>query len=462
MAVLQAKITRVSTLRVLLTLLIVLQYYCEALFGRKRREKERKEREEAERLAKLVVIFGHELSKTTFYILTSVVAVGIAFLLLGTQGISKKRGNRPDVEGTLDVVVVGCGLPKKGMGWFHLTQLLEMERVNVTAVVEPFFMNPDLCPTPPDSWNELMTSLIDIGVQVVPSLASLTPTKKPTMCLIAGRTHDNPQLFHDCVVKFAAKFIYLEKPGAPTVDDLQDMQILADQYDTKVFIGYNKNVTPYIQKTIALARATRNSHVFFCHNNSYTQADLPEVFSRNPEGLLKNMAIHELALLVTYFDVKVDTISKFKVNSSKLFSEKISVWKPDTSLPNPEYITDFSRCAFKITLKSGRHVSVMADRCGGNVSFAVVKDEAGKEVERFEFPTPAEQAQIEQQVVSDPAMMPYFFVQRKDYLELKNRVINAVLDGTEAEGVATIQVGIEALKLAEFATESLNKALKAK
>jgi hypothetical protein len=81
----------------------------------------------------------------------------------------------------------------------------------------------------------------------------------------------------------------------------------------------------------------------------------------------------------------------------------------------------------------------MADRCGGNVSFAVVKDEAGKEVERFEFPTPAEQAQIEQQVVSDPAMMPYFFVQRKDYLELKNRVINAVLDGTEAEGVATIQ-----------------------
>jgi hypothetical protein len=44
------------------------------------------------------------------------------------------------------------------------------------------------------------------------------------MCLIAGRTHDNPQLFHDCVVKFAAKFIYLEKPGAPTVDALQDMQ----------------------------------------------------------------------------------------------------------------------------------------------------------------------------------------------------------------------------------------------
>jgi hypothetical protein len=128
MAVLQAKITRVSTSRVLLTLLIVLQYYCAklSLVANVAKRSEKREKK-LNVLAKLVVIFGHELSKTTFYMLTSVVAVGIAFLLLGTQGISKKRGNRPDVEGTLDVVVVGCGLPKKGMGWFHLTQLLEME-----------------------------------------------------------------------------------------------------------------------------------------------------------------------------------------------------------------------------------------------------------------------------------------------------------------------------------------------
>eukprot|EP00543_Licmophora_paradoxa_P016959 CAMPEP_0202475312 /NCGR_PEP_ID=MMETSP1360-20130828/92833_1 /ASSEMBLY_ACC=CAM_ASM_000848 /TAXON_ID=515479 /ORGANISM="Licmophora paradoxa, Strain CCMP2313" /LENGTH=240 /DNA_ID=CAMNT_0049102463 /DNA_START=59 /DNA_END=781 /DNA_ORIENTATION=+ len=240
------------------------------------------------------------------------------------------------------------------------------------------------------------------------------------------------------------------------------MANLANTKNVQVYLGYNKNVTPYVQKTIALARETPNSHVFFCHNNSYTTADLPEVFSRNPEGMLKNMAIHELALFVTFFGVTVDSIEKFKINTSKLFSEKLSIWKPGTSLPNPEYITDFSRVAFKVTTKAGTNVSLMADRCGGNVSFAVVKDENGKEVKKFEFPDPETAAQIEERVLADPQMMPYFFVQSDDYLELKNRVIGAMLDGKKAEGVATIQIGVQALKLAEHATEQLNKALKTK
>lgn len=62
---------------------------------------------------------------------------------------------------------------------------------------------------------------------------------------------------------------------------------------------------------------------------------------------------------------------------------------------------------------------------------------------------------------ADPEMMPHFFVQCDDYLELKNRVVDSTLGGRDAPGVATIQVGIEALKLAEYGTEELNKALKA-
>ena len=53
-------------------------------------------------------------------------------------------------------------------------------------------------------------------------------------------------------------------------------------------------------------------------------------------------------------------------------------------------------------------------------------------------------------------------MQRQDYLELKHRVVNAALDGIEADGVATLSVGIEAMKLAEYATEALDKALRAK
>ena len=36
----------------------------------------------------------------------------------------------------VNVVLVGCGMPKKSMGWYHLTQLLKMKNVNVIAVVE--------------------------------------------------------------------------------------------------------------------------------------------------------------------------------------------------------------------------------------------------------------------------------------------------------------------------------------
>lgn len=38
----------------------------------------------------------------------------------------------------LNVVVVGCGEPKKSMGWFHITQLMADPDVALTAIVEPW------------------------------------------------------------------------------------------------------------------------------------------------------------------------------------------------------------------------------------------------------------------------------------------------------------------------------------
>jgi predicted dehydrogenase len=443
-------------------------------FGGKNKKKQKEEALAAEEAAAQEVaeepfdghvIFGIEMSTKT---LTSsvVLAVLVAFALL-TELVSekssasdKKIGNNPDAEGTVDVIIVGCGLPKKGMGWYHLTQLLDMPTANLRAVVEPFFLNPDLCKDPPKSWINFVEELQAKGVECVASVDDLSPldATKKTAALVAGRTHDNPKLFSQCIAK-GCNVIYLEKPGAPSVAALEEMKAEAVKEGVKVYIGYNKNVTPYVQNALKVAETTPNAHVFFCHNNSYKQKDLPEVFTRNSEGMLKNMAIHELALLVTFFDVKVDTIDKFKVNTSKLFSEKLSIWKPGTNLPNPEYLTDFSRVAFKITTKAGVNVSVMADRCGGNVSFAVVKDEHGKEVQKFEFPTEEAAKEIEKKVAADPDIMPYFLVQSDDYLELKNRVIDAILADKEPKGIATIDVAIEALKLAEYGTEELNKAL---
>lgn len=55
--------------------------------------------------------------------------------------------------------------------------------------------------------------------------------------------------------------------------------------------------------------------------------------------------------------------------------------------------------------------------------------------------------------------MEYFLSQSDDYLTLKTNVVRAFGEGTDAGDVATIEVAIEALKLAEFATASLMRQL---
>ena len=49
---------------------------------------------------------------------------------------------RGGVAGKCDVVLVGCGVPKRGMGWYHAKQMLEgdVPSATLTAVVEPWFL----------------------------------------------------------------------------------------------------------------------------------------------------------------------------------------------------------------------------------------------------------------------------------------------------------------------------------
>jgi hypothetical protein len=54
-------------------------------------------------------------------------------------------------------------------------------------------------------------------------------------------------------------------------------------------MGYNKNVTPYVRKALEEAKKAPGSVTTYVHNNAYTEAELPECFERNSEGLLKNM-----------------------------------------------------------------------------------------------------------------------------------------------------------------------------
>ena len=57
----------------------------------------------------------------------------------------------------------------------------------------------------------------------------------------------------------------------------------------------------YPWQAIEFERKTPGASTTFVHLNAYKTEELGECFERNAEGMLKNMAIHELAVLATYY-----------------------------------------------------------------------------------------------------------------------------------------------------------------
>lgn len=274
------------------------------------------------------------------------------------------------------------------------------------------------------------------------------------LAIISARTSDNPSLFASCL-NIGCHSIFLEKPGAPSVAELVEMQESAKKLGVKVFMGFNKNVSKYSEKTREYANAHPGTKVTFYHNNNYvnTPESLGECFERNSEGMLKNMAIHELALAVSFYNVSVDTIAS--VEADREYSKMQTLPGPSTN-----DFTDFSKLKFTITTKDGSEVSIAADRCGGDDSIGVVTDKAGKELMRFTMPDTEDAPTIEDAEKRIPGAMPYFHVQDPDYCKLKQRVVQAISSGTSAEGVATIDVAVETLRVAEYLTPTLMEQLK--
>ena len=58
-----------------------------------------------------------------------------------------------------------------------------------------------------------------------------------------------------------------------------------------------------------------------------------------------------------------------------------------------------------------------------------------------------------------PGAMPYFFSQDPDYITVKERVANLCANGEEATGVATIDIAVNTLKVAEYLTPTMKEQL---
>ena len=102
------------------------------------------------------------------------------------------------------------------------------------------------------------------------------------------------------------------------------------------------------------------------HNNAYKEEELGECFERNAEGMLKNMAIHELALAATFFGMTADSIADVAVDAGNCDCRTIGAY------------TDFAKIDFTLTNTAGGKLRIVADRCGGDGCFASVAD--GSEV----------------------------------------------------------------------------------
>ena len=56
-----------------------------------------------------------------------------------------------------------------------------------------------------------------------------------------------------------------------------------------------------------------------------------------------------------------------------------------------------------------------------------------------------------------PGAMPYFFSQDPDYITVKERVASFCANGTEPTGIATIDIAVETLRVAEYLTPTLQE-----
>jgi predicted dehydrogenase len=342
------------------------------------------------------------------------------------------------------------------MGWYHAVQMLDGKcpSASLDFIVEPWFLGGGKDSDAGKEFAKFQKEAeTKYGTKFAASLKDLPPPAAPRLALISGRTADNPRLLSESITH-GSKCIYLEKPGAPTVAELEAMQKEAEKAGVEVLMGYNKNVCKYVRKTREFAAKNPGSHVTFVSNNAYenTPESLGECFERNAEGMLKNMAIHELALLVSFYDVTVDNIAE--VVADKEFSSLQTL-----KGPSGKDFTDFDKIKFTIKTKNGNQVSVAANRCGGTDSYATVSDKDGKEIFRYWMPDEEDKVLVRKLEAKYPTAMPYFFTQDPDYITVKERVAKHTVDGKPAEGIATIQIAVDTLKVAEYLTPILKEQL---
>lgn len=100
-----------------------------------------------------------------------------------------------------EVVLVGCGCPLRGMGWYHAVQMLGnlVPHAKLCHIVEGWFLGPGASGPGGKEFAEFQKETEEHGVAFYKTLAELPPVSEGVkrLALISGRTADNPRLLSE-------------------------------------------------------------------------------------------------------------------------------------------------------------------------------------------------------------------------------------------------------------------------
>jgi len=349
----------------------------------------------------------------------------------------------------MEVALVGCGAPKRGMGWYHCKQLLDghVAGAKLVDIVEPWFLgNGKDTPLAKEftSWAATFPSL-----RTHASIGETPPIKGKKLAIICCRTADNPKMVTEAV-EHGFTHIYLEKPGAGTVEELEKMLALTKAKGVAVFMGYNRNFSQYILKAKAyMDTAGSDATLTLGRNDCFTPEQLDECFERNAEGMIKNQMVHEIVTMISYNGLTADSIEEVVADPAR------------TVLETRKGFEDFSKMYCTIKTKSGRVFTLWGDRLNGEYAEAIVK--SAWKGEEFKAMRPDEELKAFKKKLDDetPGCQPYFTLQDREYLGLKQAVVTAMAadDGKLPAGLAGLDTAIESMKVCDLITKSLKDSL---
>ena len=124
-----------------------------------------------------------------------------SYLLSSARPSTSRRCRIVAAEATCDVICVGAGVPKRGMGWYHAKQILDGDTpsASLSAVVEPWFLGPGADSPPGATFAAWAAETGPSGVAFCESVADVPKPDGPRMALISGRTADNPRLLREVI-----------------------------------------------------------------------------------------------------------------------------------------------------------------------------------------------------------------------------------------------------------------------